>query len=127
MAKRMTHHKKAGRRSPPKRTGGLKRRMPSDIKVWLDDWRPEPMGWVRCYRVDQVIRLLRQEIVTEMSLDHDLGEGLDAGVKVLDWLEEHVHFNPDFRIPRIHVHSANPYGRAIMIAIARRIRTSGRG
>lgn len=101
--------------------------MPSDVKVWLDDWRPEPPGWVRCYRVDQVIRLLRQEIVQEMSLDHDLGEGLDAGVKVLDWLEEQCHFNPDFRIPRIHVHSANPYGRAIMVAIARRIRTRGRG
>jgi hypothetical protein len=32
-----------------------------------------------------------------MSLDHDLGDRLEPGVKVLDWLEEQAHFDPEFR------------------------------
>jgi hypothetical protein len=91
------------------------------IKVYLDDARREPAGWVRCYRPEEVIHLLKEQIVSEMSLDHDLGDGIEPGLKVLDWLEEEVHFDPEFRIPRIHIHSANPYGREVMIEVARRI------
>jgi len=127
MNKRSRQQKKSKKKSSQKIAAKQRSPARGDIKVWLDDWRQEPAGWVRCYTVGQVIRLLKQQFVGEMSLDHNLGDRLEPGVKVLDWLEEQAHFDPEFRIPKIHIHSANPYGRAIMIAIARRIRTRGRG
>ncbi len=77
------------------------------MKVFLDDLRDTPDGWVRVYTVEETITLLESGVVTELSLDNDLGEGLLEGYKVLDWLEEKVYFNPHFRIPAITIHSAN--------------------
>jgi hypothetical protein len=42
------------------------------LRVWLDDHRPAPPGWVCAETPEQVIALLRTGAVTRVSLDHDL-------------------------------------------------------
>jgi hypothetical protein len=78
------------------------------IKVYLDDDRPTPPGWVGVLWPDEAIALLQTETVDELSLDHDLGDD-DRGVgyDVLTWMEQAV-VEQGFRPPkRIVVHSAN--------------------
>jgi hypothetical protein len=78
------------------------------VKVFLDDCRPTPAGWVPARWPEEVIRLLEQGNVTELSLDHDLGDDAHGtGYDVLLWLEEAVAVR-GFRPPRVRVHSANP-------------------
>jgi len=80
------------------------------VKVWLDDERPAPAGWKRVYWPDEAIRLLQTGRVTEMSLDHDLGnDRRGTGYDVVVWVEEQVVRNC-FTPPKINVHSANPAG-----------------
>jgi hypothetical protein len=47
------------------------------VKVWLDDEREAPEGWVHVRTPEEAIELLRAGEVEELSLDHDLG--LDVG------------------------------------------------
>jgi len=63
------------------------------MKVFLDDERTTPEGWERVYWPDEAVALLKTELVSEISLDHDLGD--DA---------------------RMQVHSANPAARTRMLA-----------
>lgn len=44
------------------------------MKVYLDDERQTPEGWHRFYWPEEAIELLKQGKVTEISLDHDLGD-----------------------------------------------------
>lgn len=84
------------------------------MQVWLDDTRPAPEGWHRCYWPDEVIALLKTENVKEVSLDHDLGDDArGTGYDVLLWLEEHVHTTGK-KPPVIRIHTANPPARARM-------------
>jgi hypothetical protein len=43
------------------------------MKVFLDDVRPKPEGWVRAYTPEEVIERLRSGHVEVISLDFDLG------------------------------------------------------
>ena len=43
------------------------------MKIYLDDVRTTPEGWTRCFKIEEVQKLLKEEVVTDMSLDHDLG------------------------------------------------------
>ena len=52
------------------------------MRVFLDDERATPPGWVRTYWPDEVITLLKTGDVVELSLDHDLGDYL-RGTEVL--------------------------------------------
>lgn len=80
------------------------------MKVYLDDERPTPEGWTRTYTPQETIELLKTRRVTELSLDHDLGddEGIGTGYDVLLWLEEEMYNDMSFPAPDIKVHSANP-------------------
>lgn len=81
------------------------------MRVYLDDVRTEPPGWVRAYTASEAITLLETGSVTEISLDHDLGDDpkVGDGYDVILWLERQVHYNADFVLPaEINVHSANP-------------------
>lgn len=90
------------------------------MKVWLDDWREEPEGWVRTKTVAETIEVLKTGEVTEISLDHDLGEFEPAGIKVLDWILEQVLSG--WQPPKvILVHSQNPSGAKAMRQAAERI------
>lgn len=94
------------------------------MRVFLDDERETPEGWVRVYWPDEAIALLKGGGVTEISLDHDLGDDeRGTGYDVLLWIEEQVVLH-QFQAPAIRVHSANSSARqkmeAAIDAIARR-------
>ena len=87
-----------------------------DVKVYLDDERETPSGWTRVYWPDEAIALLETGEVTEISLDHDLGDDdRGTGYDVVVWLEEAVATR-GFVPPAMRVHSANPAARLRMEA-----------
>ena len=88
------------------------------MKVFLDDVREAPAGWIRCRTPDEVIVLLETGDVEELSLDHDLGlieaEREATGYDVLTWIERQVA-TAGFRPPEMYVHSANPVAHRRML------------
>ncbi len=86
------------------------------IKVYLDDERATPAGWTRVRWPDEAIALLKTGRVSDISLDHDLGDDeRGTGYDVVLWIEEAV-FTQGFVPPRMHVHSANASARQKMLA-----------
>jgi len=86
------------------------------MRVYLDDERLAPAGWVRVYWPDEAIALLEAGEVEEISLDHDLGDDeRGTGYDVVLWIEEAVATG-DFAPPTIRVHSANSSARIKMEA-----------
>lgn len=84
------------------------------MKVFLDDERQTPDGWVRVYWPREAIALLMTGQVTEISLDHDLGnDEIGTGYDVVLWIEQEVHLN-GFKPPKMKVHSANSSARMKM-------------
>lgn len=83
------------------------------MKIWLDDIRPPPKGYMWCKSVNQAIWLIQTTIedIEVIDCDHDLGDyssdGGD-GIKLLDWLAENELYYP------IKLHTMNPVGRANM-------------
>lgn len=77
------------------------------MKLLLDDERETPPGCVRVFWPDEAIAWLKTGVVTEISLDHDLGEdNIGTDYDVILWIEKEVmtsHFIPH----QIRVHSAN--------------------
>lgn len=86
------------------------------MKVFLDDVRDAPDGWRRAYTVREAIALLEAGGVTDVSLDHDLGDEATCGTgyDVLVWIEEAVATR-GLVPPRIAVHSANVAARQRMM------------
>ncbi|MFZ3003425.1 MAG: cyclic-phosphate processing receiver domain-containing protein, partial [Undibacterium umbellatum] len=61
------------------------------LRVFLDDERATPEGWVRVYWPNEAIDLLETNAVAEISLDHDLGnDQRGTGHDVVLWIEEAV-------------------------------------
>ena len=88
----------------------------ADMKVFLDDERNPPEGWTRVYWPNEAIALLETGSVTEISLDHDLGDDQrGTGNDVVLWIEEAV-ITRCFHPPEIRVHSANSSARQKMEA-----------
>lgn len=78
------------------------------MKIYLDDERNTPEGFVRCYWPEEVIALLKNNKVSLVSLDHDLGDdNHGTGYDVVLWIEEQVYTNNNYIPPTILVHSAN--------------------
>ena len=99
------------------------------MKLWLDDVRPAPEGYIWAKTVDEAIYELivhqkeidscwqdyilgicsREQLekhfavwrIEEVSCDNDLGEYEPEGYKLLDWLEATGHNYP------IHIHTDN--------------------
>lgn len=93
------------------------------MKIYLDDERKTPVGWVRAYWPDEVIALLSDSdnIITEISLDHDLGDDQrGTGYHVLLWIEEAVATR-GFKAPKLSVHSANTSAKQKMESAIRAI------
>lgn len=91
------------------------------LKVYLDDVRPCPDGWVLVTTPEAAIELLGKGTVEEISLDYDLGlDDMRSGYVVALWIEEQVHYNA-FVLPKISLHTANPVGRARMEWVLRSI------
>jgi hypothetical protein len=87
------------------------------MRIWLDDERPAPAGFMHAKTAREAIKAIEAGLVTEVSLDHDLGEGnfQGSGYEVAEFIEEAAYFG---RIKRIKwaVHSMNPIGAKRMRA-----------
>ena len=97
------------------------------MKLWIDDVRPAPEGYVWCKSVNEAVNLISgtdyydpQVIdppIELIDIDHDAGDYAKNGgdyIKLLDWLEETGRNYP------IRIHSANPVGIQNMRAIIER-------
>jgi len=95
--------------------------MTENIKVWLDDERPTPEGWVSAKTAAEAISLLKTGKVSEISLDNDLGPAAAGeGYDVICFIETEAfvhqeHFTPA-TMPVIYIHTANPVARKKMEA-----------
>ena len=57
------------------------------MKLYLDDEIKNPVGWIRVFWRDAAIAWLKTEMVTEISLDHDLGDDdRGTGYDVILWM-----------------------------------------
>jgi hypothetical protein len=86
------------------------------MKLWLDDLRTPPEGWTWAKTVEEAIPHLKTGEVTEASLDHDLGEGIDEGYALVLWMAEHDTWPKE----SISVHSSNPPGVKRMCGVIER-------
>jgi hypothetical protein len=91
------------------------------LKIFLDDERDAPPDFVRTRSVAATIELLELNVVTELSLDNDLGEGLPEGYKVADYILNRVVNDNTYNLPQLMVHSQNPVRRKYMLETFRRI------
>ena len=86
------------------------------MKLYVDDIRIAPEGWVQAWDAKEAIEQLSTLTVTDLSLDHDLGDpGEDTGYDIMKWIEVRVHHD-GFPLPAIKFHTSNPAGRANMQA-----------
>jgi len=77
------------------------------MKIYLDDQRSAPQGWILVRWPEEAIDYLKTGKVTHISLDHDLGDDKHGtGYDVILWIERMVA-EEDFTPPEITVHSAN--------------------
>ncbi len=93
------------------------------MKLWVDDLRNPPDDtWIWITHPDAAIWMLDAHMVTEMSLDHDLGIDVSGNIgdtlttrPIVLWMCEHGGW-PD----KISVHSQNPVGREWLIGMLNR-------
>lgn len=109
------------------------------MKLWVDDVRPAPEGYVWCKSVNEAKNTIttanskfanacRQGLEPDyslhidlISLDHDAGDYVSDGgdyIKLLDWLEWLYDGNGTYT--KFHIHSMNPVGKENMRAIIER-------
>ena len=96
------------------------------MKLWIDDVRSAPEGYMWVKTVNDAIRYIRiygdyidfdnnlVDYIELIDIDHDAGDYARYGgdyIKLLDWLEETGRRYP------IRIHSKNPVGVANMRAI----------
>lgn len=87
------------------------------MKVYLDDERIAPEGWIQVRWPDEAIKLLQTGTVSHLSLDHDLGDDQrGTGYDVLIWIRQEVALCKFTPPTKIEVHSANPAARKRMLA-----------
>jgi len=92
------------------------------MKIWLDDIRPAPEGWIWAKNTADFcsyknLHALKNGQIEEISLDHDLGpESFGNGHLILTIIENLVFTEgiPKAALPVFHIHSANPVGRKNM-------------
>lgn len=94
--------------------------MTNKIKLWIDDERAAPPGWVAVKTAPVAIAFIRDHTeqgdltnIEAISFDHDLGPvECGTGYEVAVWLEELVFSEPDVvYLPQMTIHSANPVSR----------------
>jgi hypothetical protein len=82
------------------------------IKIWIDDVRPAPKGYIWIRSVNEAKRFFnspigKNRIIALVDLDHDAGDFASFGgdyIRLLDWFEETGRNYP------IRLHSLNPVG-----------------
>ena len=77
------------------------------MKLWIDDLRTPPEGYLWAKTSDEAIDHLNGYVFALVSFDHDLG-GDDTSRRVVDWMRDNLDID---EWPRhINIHSANPVG-----------------
>lgn len=109
------------------------------MKIWVDDTRHAPEGWIWVKTVDDVWNTINsiyardffedEREVIEISLDHDASDeyskfGGDY-IQILNKLEYYAHISADWdqyikKYFTFHIHSANPVGRENMRRIIKK-------
>lgn len=89
------------------------------VRLWIDDMRWPPDGWIWAKNSAEAIFCFRNFVVLECSFDHDLG-GDDTSMVIIDWLDHQVSANV-MNLPEWSVHSSNPVGRQNMTRALERI------
>jgi hypothetical protein len=106
------------------------------MKLWIDDVRPAPEGYVWAKSVSKAKSVIAKleyqnekeqkefwglrpvpDLLEVIDIDHDAGDYASDGgdyIKLLDWLEATGRNYP------IHIHSMNVVGRQNMLAICER-------
>ncbi len=83
------------------------------MKIWVDDVRPAPEGYVWAKSVNDAKWILYGNMITNrpielLDIDHDAGDYAAEGgdyIELLNWLEEYMLcYFP------IRIHSMNPVG-----------------
>lgn len=64
------------------------------MKLWVDDERPAPEGWTWVKTAEEATAALRDNEVTDMSLDYSLAEMWVGGDTVLYWLQDNLDRYP---------------------------------
>ena len=90
------------------------------MKLYLDDIRKCPDGWIPVRNFLDMIQLLQEQDVTEISLDHDMGGLEPTGYDLLNWIERKV-FEEGFIPPKMYVHTWNLTGRKNMLLAIKKI------
>ena len=99
------------------------------FNVFMDDVRlgpmlqyngmPGPFGevpdptWVIVRDIEVVKTLLREDLIENLSLDHDMGQDPENGYTLCAWMQDCDYWPHGV----ISVHSANPTGKAKMLAL----------
>lgn len=92
------------------------------IKLFVDDVRDAPIGWVQTRKIDITILLLEAGIVETISLDYDLGlANHKTGYDIIKWIEKQVA-TKGFIPPVIEIHTQNPVGSKRMEAGIKKIK-----
>ena len=97
------------------------------MKLWIDDVRPAPEGYIRRKSVNAAKRYIKEferiqhpfgfDTIELIDIDHDAGDFAPDGgdyIELLNWLEETGRNYP------IRIHSINVVGRMNMLAICHR-------
>src|SRR5262245_26441660 len=81
------------------------------MRLWIDDYRAAPEGWLWAKTSADALALLQEhgDRIEEVSFDHDLG-GDDTTMPVADWIAKMAWLGR-MPPPKWSVHSANPVGR----------------
>jgi hypothetical protein len=83
-------------------------------RLFLDDVRDPPdASWVVVRSYEAFVAYIESHgVPDEISFDHDLGDGVPSGMDCAKWLVE-----TERPLDRFAVHSANPPGRANILAL----------
>ena len=96
------------------------------IKLWVDDIRKAPDGWHWAKTATEAIRILATQVVTEISIDHDISHKVAVGnvsrpypcpetFESVAWFVRQLLFGPSTQLTRITIHTANgPAGDRMM-------------
>lgn len=93
------------------------------MRLWHDDVRQPPSGWVWAQNNDDAKKILKTGEVLEISMDHDLGasrcDGIyaagssaDNGYELAKWMVANILVPPS-----ITIHSWNPVGAGRMAGV----------
>jgi hypothetical protein len=100
------------------------------LKLFVDDERPAPAGWICAVTSFEAIELLRShrdsgDTLEALSLDHDLGTRMETYEDettrpIMLWMCEH-----DFWPTELYIHTANPCGQEWLVGMALRYAPAG--